>query len=316
MTDLPLALSLGHVDALLGQARVARGRALSFTADPFLVDLPPMGAGGGTVTEAALGIVGALYFAAEIETTYLPAVAEQLAEHRFTLNLTDRGAAEAMETLARAMADAWVDRRLRNQIFLRCFGLGEADANFGDSAMNREFEPLFARFCAALAASARDLQGWGAPAGAAMRASVAAGAVLGNLSGRLQGNTLIVAERLSNQLRLSIAALNHPGMTALFMGRSAWDVVRGVMGPDTPDLTRGVTRAQTGLRLFSWMAAHLAAIESADARGLMAAIGAEAGLQGWAEMWLDAAGSPAPGGAQGAASGTGPARGPGQGWLQ
>ena len=290
MTPLPLALSLGHVDALLGRARAARGRALSFTADPFLIDLPPVGGGGGTVTQASLEIVASLYFAAEIEATYLPAVAEQLAVNRFSLNLTDRGAAEALEALANAMGAAWVDRSLRNQIFLRCFGLGEADANFGDSAMNREFEPLFARLCGALAASARELQGWGAPAGAAMRTAVAAGAVLSNLSGRLQGNTLIVTERLSSQLRLAIAALNHPGMTSLFMGRSAWDVVRGVLGPDAPDLTKPVAKAQSGLRLFSWLAANLAAFEAADAPGIVQAITTEPGVQGWAEIWLDAAG--------------------------
>jgi hypothetical protein len=299
MTTLPLALSLDHVAALLGRARAAHGLAQSL-GDPFLIDLPPMGGGGGDViSESSIEITASLYFAAEIEATVLPAVAEQLALNRFTLNLTDRGAADAMEALAAAMRDAWVDRTLRNQIFLRCFGIGEAEPNLGDSALNREFEPLFARLCAALAASSRDLEGWGAPAGAAMRAAVAAQAVLGNLGGRLQGNTLIVTERLTRQLQLSIAALNHPGMAALFMGRSAWDVVRGVLGPDTPDLTKPVTRAQTGLRLLSWVAVHLAAIQNADAQGLIQAIVDEPGLSGWAELWLDASGIAVSGQAQG-----------------
>lgn len=290
MTPLPLALSLDHVAALLGRARAGSGWAAALSADPFLLDLPPVHGAGGTVTRAALETLASLYFAAEIEATYLPAVAEQIAQQRYSLNLTDPAAAEALETLATAMQRGWVDRSLRNQIYLRCFGLGEADANHGDQGVNHEFEPLFARFCAALAASARDLQGWGAPAGAAMRAAVAAEALTGNLASRLQGNTLIVTERLSHQLQLSITAMNHPGLTALFMGRSAWDVLRSVLGPDLPDLTRPVTKAQTGLRLMSWLAANLGPVQSADAQALIAAIQGEAGLQGWAERWLDAAG--------------------------
>lgn len=209
MTTAPLALSLGHVSQLLASARAARAFSVTASTDPFLIELPAYD-GGGTVTQASLEVLGSLYFAAEVEATYLPAVAEELASNRYGLNLTDRGAAEELEKLASAMRREWVDRRLRNQIFARVFGSGEADPNLGEVAVNREFEPLFARLCSALAASARDLQGWGAPAGAAMRAAVAAQALLSNLSGRMQGNTLLVAERLANQLNLSIAALNHP----------------------------------------------------------------------------------------------------------
>ena len=112
MTTLPLALSLGHIAGLLGRARTARGLAVSL-GDPFLVDLPPVGgADGGTIGREALDTLASLYFAAEVEATYLPAVAEQLALQRFGLNLTDRSAAETMETLAAAMRQAWVDRAL------------------------------------------------------------------------------------------------------------------------------------------------------------------------------------------------------------
>jgi hypothetical protein len=293
MTAAPLALSLDHVARLLGRARAALALPVARTAaaDPFFLDLPPFdGGAGGVVTAPALEVIASLYFAAEVEGTYLPAVAEQLAEHRFGLNLTDRGAAEALEALAAAMRGDWVNRSLRNQIFARTFGIGDADPNLGDTAVNREFEPRLARLCAALVASARELQGWGAPAGAAMRAAAAAQALLGNLGGRMQGNTLIVTERLARQLQLSIAALDHPGMTSLFMGRSAWDVVRGVLGPETPDLTAQVSQAQTGLRLLSWLARHLVAVQGGDAQAIIDAIAGEPGLQGWAEVWLDAAG--------------------------
>lgn len=289
----PLALSLGHVARLLEGARAAQSLSFAASVDRLLIDLPSYH-GGDAVSATAVEVMAALYFAAEVETTYLPAVAEELAQHRFGLNLTDAGAAEALEALATQMRGRWVDRTLRNQIFARSFGIGEADPNLGDIAVNREFEPRFARLCAALAASSRDLHGWGAPAGAAMRAAVAAQALLSNLSGRMQGNTLVVAERLAQQLNLAITALDHPGMTSLFMGRTAWDVVRGVLGNDTPDLEAAVTQAQSGLRMLTWLARNLGPLRAAEAQGIVDAIRAEPNLQGWAEMWLAASGISAP----------------------
>lgn len=303
--DAPLALSLSLAEGLLARAsgraadRRPAGLAQGLTAaDRLFVDLPGLGGGGaGRLDAQAAEILAALYFAAETEETFLPAVAEELARNRFGLNLTDRGAAEALEALAAAMRGHWVGRALRNQIFARVFGLGEADPNLGDLAVNHEFEPRFARFCAAISRAARDLAGRGAPAGAAMRLAVAAQALSGNLDGRVQGNTLIVADRLTEQLRLSIAALHHPGMARLFMGHTAWDVVRGVLGPDTPDLAARITRAQTGLRLMTWLARHLPALQGADAQAIIDAVAAEPGLAGWAEFWLEASGvAPAAGG--------------------
>lgn len=290
--EAPLALSLALADGLLARAatRGAAGVAQSLAAgDALFVDLPGLGGAGAAQLDArSAEILAALYFAAEAEETYLPAVAEELTRHRFGLNLTDRGAAQALEGLAVAMRGDWIGRELRNQIFARVFGLGEADPNLGDRIINQEFEPRFARFCAAVAGAARALSDGFAPAGAAMRLAVAAQALAGNLDGRVQGNTLIVAGRLSEQLRLSITALNHPGMAALFMGRSAWDVVRGVLGPDTPDLGARITRAQTGLRLMTWLARNLRVLQGTDAQGIIDAVMAEPGLAGWAEFWLDA----------------------------
>lgn len=289
MMMLPLALSIDHAAALLSSARA--GRAFGRTASDSLVIELPAYDGFGTLARSDLEVLAALYFAAQTEMTGLPAVAEALAEHRYGLNLTDPGAFEALEALAGQMRREWLDRTLRNQIFLRVFGLGEADPNLGDSAVNRAFEPRFARFCAAVLASVQELSGYGAPAGAAMRLAVAAQAVIGNLAGRTQGNTLVVAERLSRQVQLSVTALNHPGLATLFMGRTAWDVVRGVLGPDAPDLQAEVTQAQTGMRLLSWLTQALGAVQSADAQGVIDALRAEAGLPGWAEQWLDAAGA-------------------------
>jgi len=289
---LPLAQSLGHAEALLRRARGAGGGwARAASAADLFIDLPAHpGLSGGLTSPAAIETLAALYFAAELEGTHLVSVAELLAVERFSLNLTDRSAAEALEALAQAQRRRWVERTLRNQIFARTFGIGFADTNLGEAAVNHEFEPRFARFCISAGAAAHQLSGWGAPAGAAMRLSVAAQSLLGNLGPRAQGNTLVVAERLTGQLRQALAVLNHPGIAAVFMGRNAWDVLRGVLGPDTPDLPGHVNRAQTGMRLMSWLAGALGPVTSADAQAVIDAVTRAPGLAGWAEIWLDAAG--------------------------
>ncbi len=294
MSVPPLDQSLSHVAALLERARpgFAAPMALAAGGDPYFIDLPAYQGGvGGMVTPQALQVLASLYFLAEVEGTYLMPVAEELAAARFTLRLSDHAAAERLEALAEAMRHGWVERGLRNQIFARVFGIGYVDPNLGDTAVNHEFEPRFARFCLALAGAARDLQGWGAPAGAAMRAAVAAQSLLGNLGPRVQGNTLIVTERLAGQLRMSIQVLNHPGLTVLFQGRSLWDVIRSVLGSDVPNMQDHVNRAQTGLRLMSWMSAHLVGLGAADAQAIIDAVSAESALQGWADIWLEAAGA-------------------------
>ncbi|MCL6285097.1 hypothetical protein M3P21_16325 [Ruegeria sp. 2012CJ41-6] len=288
-----LSRSLDHVASLLDRARPGfpAAVAMGLGGDPLFIDLPEYRGGlGGQISAEALQVVAALYFSAEIEGTYLMSVAEELAANRFTLNLTDREAAERLERLADAMQQGWVGRDLRNQIFARVFGVGYADPNLGDTAVNREFEPQLARFCVALLRAAQSLGGYSSSTGTAMRAGVAAQSLLASLSGRMQGNTLIVAERLSQQLRVALNALNHRGLATLFRGANAWDVVRNVLGPDTPDLAGHITRAQTGLRLIGWMADHLPSLRSADSRAISAAISSEPQAAGWAELWLTAAG--------------------------
>ena len=79
---LPLALSLGHVAALLERARTAHGLALAFRSRPIRSSSTcrrSTAASVGVSASLAIEITASLYFAAEIEATYLPAVAEQLA---------------------------------------------------------------------------------------------------------------------------------------------------------------------------------------------------------------------------------------------
>lgn len=288
MASTLLSNSLAHVDALIGSCGRSRAFALALTADPFLIDLPVYGgAGGALVTPEAMRILASLYFMAEIEGTFLLPVAEELAATRFTLNIHDREAARLMEQLATAMRGDWIDRDLRNQIFVRVFGLGFNDPALGQTLANHEFEPRFAMFCGAIG-RLDDEARFGRPSiGAGARLAMAARTLLANLGGRLQGSTLIVAEKMSAQLRLAIAALDHPGLTALFRGRTAWDVIRAVLGGDTPDLETRVARAQNGMRLLSWSADRLGALQSdAAAEAVLGAPDAVA----WADAWLRAVG--------------------------
>lgn len=290
---LPLSRSLTHLDRLLVRARPGFVGAVAQALggrDPYFVDLPGYQGGiGGRIQPETLQIIAALYFAAEIEGTYLMSVGEELASARFTLNLTDREAALRLEQLATAMQDAWVTRELRNQIFARVFGVGYADPNLGDTAVNREFEPRMARFCAALLAVSAQAA-YPPQTSSAVRAGVAAQSLLANLSSKMQGNTLIVAERLSKQLRTTLAAINHPGLALLFRGANAWDVVRAVLGTDTPDLASHINRAQTGLRILGWIADHLPAFQQTGGADIASAVNAEPQLTGWADLWLISSG--------------------------
>lgn len=288
MASALLSNSLTHVDALIGSCGRSRAFALALMGDPYRIDLPAYGgAGGALVTPEAMRILASLYFMAELEGTFLLSVAEELASARFTLDISDREAARLIEQLATAMRGDWIDRDLRNQIFVRVFGLGFTDPGLGQTIANHEFEPRFAMFCGAIG-RLDDEARFGRPSfGAGARLTMAARTLIANLGGRLLGSTLIVAEKMSAQLRLAIAALDHRGLTTLFRGRTAWDVIRAVLGADTPDLGTRVARAQNGMRLLSWSAGRLEALQS-DAAA--AAVLASPEAVAWADAWLRAVG--------------------------
>jgi hypothetical protein len=93
-------------------------------------------------------------------------------------------------------------------------------------------------------------------------------------------------------LQLSLGAMNQPGLAMLFDGRNAWDVVRNLLGEDTPDLAAAITLAQTGMRLISWMAGNLQGLTGGDTAGLTAAVARDPAIAGYAQQWLEAAGVP------------------------
>ncbi|GAA3876828.1 hypothetical protein [Celeribacter arenosi] len=292
MTDAPLSSSLALARSLLDRARPHAGLGAAFSnGSPFIIDLPDYHGGlGARIDTNALRTLASLYFNAEIEGTYLLAVAEELAGARFTLNLDDVDAARRLEEFAAAMRREWVDRTLRNQIFARVFGVGYPDANLGEGIVNHAFEPNFARLCQAFVQAAIGPPYQSSSSGTTAILSMSFSALSGVLAPKLQGNTLIVAERLTTQLQLAVDTLNAPGLARLFMGRTAWDVVRGVLGQDLPNLSGHVTRAQTGMRIMAWLAEAAPALHSGDSATISARIAAQPQVGDWAALWLDASG--------------------------
>lgn len=288
MSGLPtLSGSLAYVQTLLDGARPKWPGAQDFSAQDAFVDLPDFQGGlAAQIGSAELRTLASLYFLAELEETYLISTAEELSRQRFNLNLTDTNAAQKLEELAIGMQGSWIDANLRNQIFTRVFGIGMAQPGI---ASGTDFEPRFAQFCNAVR-TALIASRWGAAGSEIARAGVAGQAVLTSLAPRVQGNTLIVTERLTEQLNLSLSALNHRGLASLFQGYTAWDVIRGVMGSDVPNLQAQVNLAQTGLRLLGWMAGSLDALRAVNVSALTQSLRGEPQLQAWAEVWLEAAG--------------------------
>ena len=291
----PLAASLALSRDLLAAARPfgGMGRTLS-GLDALEIDIPAYHGGLGARLDApALRTLASLYFCAEIEGTYLMAVAEELAQARFTLNLGDMEAARQLEDFATAMRRDWVPRDVRNQIYARVFGLGYADPALGDAMINQAFEPQFARVAQGLAAVLIGPPMQTSTIGASARLSLSFSGLASVLSPKLQGNTLIITERLTAQLEQAVTVLNAPALARLFMGQTAWDVVRGVLGDDLPDLSRAVTRAQTGMRILAALADVAPALHAGGGADLAARLAAQPSLADWALMWLEASGLPA-----------------------
>jgi len=289
---LPLSGSLALAESLLGQAGPRYGLGLSIErGGAGLIDLPGLDAGSDAVLDrGTLEVLATLYFVCELEGTHLVSVAEELAAHRFGLNLPDVSAARSLEELATRMRTGWVDRETRNRIALRVFGAGFVDTGIGDAQVNQSFDSLMARFCASLVHAFRGGR-FARDRGELVVVAHAGMALARNLASRAQGNTLLVSRRLVEQLQLCIVALNQPALAQLFMGRTLWDVLRGVLGSDAPDLERHVALAQSGMRVMAWLAEALDAVRQKDPRQIATRIAAEPSLVAFATAWLDAAGA-------------------------
>jgi hypothetical protein len=269
--------------------RPALSLSLAAVEDPLRLDLPPMLTAAGQAPDAAtLRVMATLYFQAELEQAGVIVVAELLAAARLTLGARGERVSRKLDEFAERGRHQWYDRQSRSLTFARLFGLGAAADPHG-SSVNRDFQQRFATLCLALVNHQRDYF-WSQTPGPTREASLreAATALLFNLGPRQYGNLPNAARLIQEQLRAAIDLLNDPDLAPLFGARGMWDVLRQVLGKETPDLGRLLTRGQTGLRLLDWLATVIPALSNTAPAGPLAP--ANSPVYTWAASWLAATG--------------------------
>jgi hypothetical protein len=287
-----LRQSLALADESLRAATPAAA-ALAFglaAEDPLRLNLPPLAGGGGLLPGPQfLRVAGSLYLHAELEQAGVVAVAELLAAERRALDLTSVRAAELLEDFARR-ARQWYDRDGRVRLFARLFGTGAAAARPGEGRdVNREFQQLLANLCGAVTGYSEQYRFRQRPT-AAQEALVrqVANDLLVNLGARQYGNATAAATQIQDQLRRAIELLSHEGIAARFQARGMWDVLRKILGRETPDLGRLITRGQSGQRLFEWLASALPQITETPPTAPLLPAGSP--VFALAASWLEASG--------------------------
>jgi len=290
---LNLRESLRLADSLLN----ASARSLAFAApadDPLRLNLPPIvGSGGALVPETAvLKAITTLYMLAEMEQAGIIAVAEVLAEARFQLSIRSMKAAGLLEEFYRRRRD-WLDRNSREHVFARVFGFGSLAKMEEGAFVNRDFQTKFANFCLALRRIGEDLR-WQKTVSPMLDAALRQTAIdlLVNLGGRGYGDVQEAARRIQTQLSKAIELLGDDGLASAFQTRGMWNVLRAVLGEQTPDFARLTTRGQSGLRLLDWLVGVLPNLSDKTARQPL--VEAVSPVISWAEMWLEATGFGAP----------------------
>jgi hypothetical protein len=269
--------------------RPALAQSLAAVEDPLRLDLPPMLATGAQAPDAAtLRVMATLYFQAELEQAGVITVAELLAASRRTLEVRNERVSRKLDEFAERGRHQWYDRQSRGVTFTRLFGLGTA-TNLHDGSVNRDFQQRFAMLCLVLVNYQRDYF-WGQTPGPTREAALreAATTLLFNLGPRQYGNLPSAARLIQEQLRAAIDLLNDPDLASLFGVRGVWEVLRRVLGRETPDLGRLLTRGQSGLRLLDWLASVIPVLRDPARANLLAP--ADATVYTWAAAWLAATG--------------------------
>ena len=86
-------------------------------------------------------------------------------------------------------------------------------------------------------------------------------------------------------MRQAIAALSDRGILAQFRAANLWQIIRAVAGDATPDLSRLVTRGQSGMAVLLWLANVLGALN-----GTARIVGRSDAVFMPAAQWLQATG--------------------------
>jgi hypothetical protein len=258
--------------------------------DPLGLDLPALQPSLSDLPSAAtVGVFGALYLAAELEQAGVVPIAELLAEERYTLNLASYEAAAKLEDFAMRGRE-WYDRAGRLQIYARLFGIGAAATNDGGALVNREFVPLLASLCRALARYA-DVSQSGYVGGLEATVRMSAQALLANIAPRALGNTQLAARRLEDQVRRAVDVLREPAIGALVGARTLQQTIVNILGNDAPDVQRLIDTGLAGQKVLLWLAGTLPRIAGSSREPLIAygdPVSVTAGL------WLHAAGLDVP----------------------
>jgi hypothetical protein len=256
--------------------------------DPLRLDLPALHSGPSDYPSAAtVRVFGALYLAGELEQAGVVPIAELLADERYSLNLASYEAAARLDDFA-TRRHQWYDRDGRVQIYARLFGIGPAAMNDAGALVNREFVPLLAGLCRAVAKYADAGYGNAGYGGLEAGAQIAAEAVLANIAPRALGNTVIAARRLNDQVRHAVDVLRDQSIGALFGAHTLQQVIVSILGKDAPDVQRLIDSGLAGQKVLEWLAEKVPGIADTRAHGPLLTFGDPIAVT--AALWLHAAG--------------------------
>lgn len=297
-TSLAAEAVLDRRAARLAQAGVPGTMALS--RPDYIGSIPPIGGGGvagSSVTRSQVEAFGALYYHGELDASGLMTIAELMVEERFTLNIRDRVAFEALEAMATEMNRGWYDAERRNQIFVPTLGFGSGND------VRRALQNL----TAALTRYEREISYGPASFDRIVNVDFAMSAMLDTVGRRGSLGLERAATVLNGQLRLALAVVGNTSIQRQFGAREMWDLL-GILLDDgsggRPDFTQISGRAESGAAIFGWIAQRIDQIRRRDG-SLSAHLRNDATLFRRAIQWQMSSGD-----RQSARSGFGGAAGP------
>lgn len=289
---LDLRQSVLLADSLLRQAGHAASFALAAVEnDPLRLNLPPIvGSGSSSLTpdSATLQVMATLYLQSELEQAGVITVADMLTDARYQLSIYNAASAKLLDDFYRDRRE-WPDRKSRENIFARVFGIGSTAGSYSNSVINRDFQSYFANLCLSIKRFYDDAR-WRKSADPMLDTAIkqAATNLLVNLGSRGFGDLYDSARRIQTQLNRAIKILSDEGIGNTLRSRGMWNVLSAVLAPNVPDFARLTTRGQSGLQLLNWLAVVLPLI--AEERFTRPLIPPNSPIPGLAESWLTATG--------------------------
>ena len=264
--------------------RLAR-RLLAGAQGGLDLNLPPIMGPGERLNAATFGALASLYLQAELEQAGIIPAAEAVVDARTALDVPTLGGAEKLEQFAQRERN-WYDRKSRNQLFARVFGVGPAATPDAGASVNRDFEQRLAALCVAINRYGSD-QTNAQPGPPADEAEVqqAASDLIATLGTRHYGNTVFATDRIQQQLEAAINLLKDPEIEAIFHAKGFWATLNQVLEPNVPDIARIVERGQAGQHLLTWLGGSGSGLTNASPL-----LTTKSPVFEWAASWLQASG--------------------------